>query len=110
MEARPRTIEIYTDTTGWQPFDEWLQSLDPKKAKGVIQNRLHRIAEGNLGDCKRYGPITEFRVHLGPGYRIYAIEDGPLLVILLGGGEKSGQSKDFKTALQCWRDYERRKR
>ncbi len=68
------------------------------------------MAEGNLGDVRSVGEgIIERRADFGPGYRVYFAWDGPTLVILLGGGNKSGQRYDIIRARERWRDYRARK-
>ncbi|WVX51702.1 hypothetical protein ROLI_048040 (plasmid) [Roseobacter fucihabitans] len=70
--------------------------------------RLNRLAEGNAGDVKPVGGgISELRVNYGPGYRIYYLQRGSLVVVLLCGGDKGTQTKDIKTAkelAQKWKD------
>jgi putative addiction module killer protein len=62
---------------------------------------------GNLGDVQSVGDgVLERRVNLGPGYRIYFAWDGPKLIILLGGGDKSDQNSDIARAKDRWRDYQ----
>ena len=64
-----------------------------------IQQILGRMAEGNLGDVRAVGEgVIERRVDFGPGYRIHFAWDGPDLVILLGGGDKSAQRDDIPRA------------
>ena len=109
MEAKPRIIDLFTDAHGRQPFAEWLLGLKDKDGKAAIQDRLDRVERGNLGDCERYGVITELRVHVGPGYRVYVGEDGPVLVILLAGSNKAKQAKGFKEAERRWKEYKGRK-
>ncbi len=90
---------ISIQTTG--TFDAWFASLKDKRAVARIQARIDRAEDGNFGDCSPVGEgISEMRIHYGPGYRVYFIQRGMELVILLGGGKKSSQSKDIKTALQ----------
>ena len=57
---------------------------------------------------QRYGAITELRIHVGPGYRVYIGQKGQVLVVLLLGADKSTQSKDFDLARRYWDDYEAR--
>ena len=67
------------------------------------------MADGNLGDVRGVGEgVMERRVDFGPGYRIYFAWDGPTLVILLGGGDKSSQRDDIDRAKERWRDYRNR--
>jgi putative addiction module killer protein len=82
-------------------FDAWFASLKDKRAVARIQARIDRAEDGNFGDCLPVGEgISEMRIHYGPGYRVYFIQRGMELVILLAGGNKSSQSKDIKTALE----------
>ena len=81
-------------------FDAWFDSLRDVQAKQRIDARLRRLQLGNTGDCKPVGQgVSELRIHYGPGYRVYFIQRGSTLVVLLAGGDKSTQAKDIKTAL-----------
>ena len=72
-----------------------------------IRVRLDRLEQGNLGDCKSLGDgVSELRIDCGPGYRLYFAEDGPVIVLLLIGGDKGTQAKDIKTAKQYWSEYQ----
>ncbi len=67
------------------------------------------MAEGNLGDSHSVGEgVIERRAHFGPGYRVYFAWDGPTLIILLGGGDKSGQGNDIARAKEHWQEYQNR--
>lgn len=78
----------------------WFESLRDKQAARRIQARIDRAEEGNFGDCKPIGEgVSEMRIHYGPGYRVYFVQRGMEIVILLAGGDKSSQDKDIKTAL-----------
>lgn len=82
-------------------FDAWFTGLKEKRARARIQVRIDRAEDGNFGDCAPVGEgISEMRIHYGPGYRVYFVQRGIELVILLAGGVKSTQSKDIKTALR----------
>lgn len=106
------TAEIleYLDTSGRSPFADWFNRLNaPAAAK--IAAALTRIAQGNLSNVKSVGSgVLEYRLHFGPGYRVYLGRDGDRLVILLGGGTKKRQQKDIEEATARWQDYKRRKR
>jgi putative addiction module killer protein len=80
-------------------FQNWFAQLRDVEAKARITVRIRRISLGNLGDAKPVGSgINELRIHHGPGYRIYFVRRGSELVILLCGGDKSGQSRDIARA------------
>jgi putative addiction module killer protein len=67
---------------------------------------MDRLEQGNLGDCKPVGQgVLEIRIDIGPGYRVYFGEDGPVVILLLIGGDKSTQDKDIKTAKRYWQQY-----
>ena len=85
-------------------FDDWLVGLKDKQAVRRVQVRIDRAEEGNFGDCEPVGEgVSEMRIHYGPGYRVYFVQRGIEIVILLAGGSKSTQSKDIKTALELAR-------
>lgn len=93
-------IEIRTTAQ----FSEWFTGLRDRNARVRIQARIDRVELGNLGDCQPVGEgISEMRIHYGPGYRVYFVQQGELLVILLAGGDKSTQSKDIATAIDLAR-------
>lgn len=73
--------------------------LADSRARMRIQVRIDRMAEGNFGDVKAIDEgISEARIDYGPGYRVYFMQQGRQLVILLCGGDKSSQSRDIKQA------------
>ena len=85
-------------------FDTWFSSLRDRQAKLRIQARIDRAELGNFGDCESVGEgVSEMRIHVGPGYRVYFIERGMEIVILLAGGDKSTQTKDIKNAVKLAR-------
>lgn len=80
-------------------FNQWLINLRDKLGKFKIQARIDRVELGNFGDCDSVGEgVSELRIHYGPGYRVYFIQRGLEIVILLAGGDKSSQSKDIQSA------------
>ena len=80
-------------------FDDWLQTLRDKVGQRQVLARLTRLSLGNWGDCKPVGgEVTELRIDSGPGYRVYCWRDGDVVVVALGGGDKSTQQKDIARA------------
>lgn len=87
-----------------QEFSTWLESLRDARARTRVQARILRLRYGNPGDVKPVGEgVSEIRIDYGPGYRVYYVKRGALLVILLAGGAKPTQDKDIKTALKLAR-------
>jgi putative addiction module killer protein len=80
-------------------FRDWLDGLRDRKARLRIDDRLKRLASGNLGDTKPVSDgIQELRIWYGPGYRIYYIWRGEVLILLLNGGNKDSQRRDVALA------------
>ncbi len=69
-----------------------------------IQARIERLAAGHAGDAKPVGAgLFELRIDVGPGYRVYFARRGRKLIVLLGGGDKSTQTRDIKKAMESAR-------
>jgi putative addiction module killer protein len=87
--------EIHTT----EVFDKWTAKLKDRQAAMAIALRLARVASGNFGDTKVIGDgVSELRIFVGPGYRIYYTIRNNEIVILLCGGDKSSQQNDIKQA------------
>ncbi len=81
-------------------FEEWLDTLD-KSARGRIAARLKKLQGGLWGDRKSVGGgVVELREHFGAGYRIYVVERGRHVVVVLVGGDKSSQAADIAQAIE----------
>ena len=76
----------------------WIQKLRDSRARFRIFKRIERLAEGNPGDSRFLGDISELRIDYGPGYRVYYKDTGREIVILLCGGDKSTQEADIARA------------
>lgn len=94
---------IKTDT-----FDAWLSGLRDARAQARVQHRIDRLALGNAGDVKPVGDgVSELRIDYGPGYRVYFMQRGGTVVVLLCGGDKSTQDADIKAAkslAKAWKE------
>ena len=91
-------------------FGDWLDGLKDVAGRAAILKRIGRAEEGNFGDHHFVGGgVCEMLVHCGPGYRLYYGEDGPRIVLLLCGGDKSTQAKDIRKAQELWAQYRRLK-
>jgi putative addiction module killer protein len=85
------TTEVYRD---------WINSLKDRVGRARIQVRVDRLIYGNPGQHRSltHG-VSELKIDVGPGYRVYYTERKGVLVILLAGGDKSSQQEDIKTAI-----------
>jgi putative addiction module killer protein len=89
-------------------FDAWLSHMADQKAKARILARLRSATLGNFGDCEPVGEgISEMRVHIGAGYRVYYTRTGSTVYVLLAGGVKATQTKDIAKAKQMARELKR---
>jgi putative addiction module killer protein len=82
-----------------ETYAGWFKGLRDENAKARINVRIRRLSLGNLGDVKAVGDgVRELRIDYGPGYRVYFVQRGDTLVILLCGGDKRTQEKDIRAA------------
>ena len=96
MVMRVRMTEAYRD---------WINGLDDLAGRARIQVRVDRLAHGNPGQHRSLiGGVSELKIAVGPGYRVYYTMRGGNLIVLLAGGDKSTQETDIKVALALARD------
>ena len=86
-------------------LDDWLSGLKDRIAKARILHRIDAATLGNFGECEPVGEgVSEMKIHIGPGYRVYYTRIGTIVYVLLAGGDKSSQKKDIKRAIQLARE------
>lgn len=80
-------------------FRDWLEGLADHRAAERIAQRIVRVQAGLIGDAKPVGEgVSELRIDHGPGYRLYFVRRGALMIVLLCGGSKKSQGRDIKRA------------
>ena len=95
------------EITATEVFTKWQAKLKDRQAAKAIASRLVRASMGNLGDVKSVGAsVSEMRIFVGKGYRVYFTLRGGRLVVLLNGGDKSGQASDIRRAQQILNELE----
>lgn len=88
-------------------YSNWLRGLKDSRARAKILVRINRLKQGNLGDVKPVGSgVSELRLFYGPGYRVYFVQRGEALIILLAGGDKSSQKNDIAEAIELARQID----
>ena len=80
-------------------FTDWLNKLPDPAVRGVVVARIKRLELGLMGDVAPVGKgVSELRIHAGAGWRLYFVQRGALLIVLLAGGSKRTQKTDIKRA------------
>src|SRR5690606_34618543 len=81
-------------------FEQWISGLKDGMTRIRLAKRLDKAQRGNLGDVESVGEgVSEMREHFGPGWRMYYAQRGGVLIVMLGGGDKSTQRADIKQAI-----------
>ena len=85
-------------------YRDWINAFKDKLIRARIQVRVDRLVHGNPGQHRHLGEgVSELKIDIGPGYRVYYTERDGALIILLAGGDKSSQQKDIAMALELAR-------
>jgi putative addiction module killer protein len=99
----------YVTSAGKDLYQTWLARLKDKTARAAITRRVIRIELGDLGDHKGVGDgVSELRIDVGPGYRVYYGSVGRTIVVLLVAGTKGTQERDILRAKSYWQDFQER--
>jgi putative addiction module killer protein len=84
-----------------ETYSQWFNSLRDPRARARIDIRIRRLSMGNPGDVKPVGQgVSELRIDYGSGYRVYFLQRGNTLIVLLAGGDKRTQNRDIRTAIE----------
>jgi putative addiction module killer protein len=93
-------LQLVDGLSPTERFVLWLAGLRDLRARAKVLARIERLIGGNPGVVKPVGAdVSELRINYGPGYRVYYLQRGTELTILLAGGDKSSQAKDIDDAL-----------
>ena len=102
VQDRSGSVEVHRT----EEFAGWLRSLRDKQGRAKILARIDGLQEGNPGKTRSVGAgVVEMKIDFGPGYRVYFIQRGELLILLLCGGDKSTQADDIKRAKALAADW-----
>jgi putative addiction module killer protein len=86
-------------------FREWIDGLRDRVGRARIQARIERLASGNPGLCRALSDgVCELKIDTGPGYRVYYVQRGRVVIVLLAGGNKSTQRADIAHAIALARN------
>lgn len=87
-------------------FQRWIDALKDRAGRARILVRIDRLVHGNPGQHRQLaGGISELKVDVGPGYRVYYMERGSALIVLLAGGDKSSQETDIASAIALAKSF-----
>ena len=87
-------------------FTDWIAGLRDTNVVARIDVRIRRLSLGNAGDSKSVGEgVFERRIDHGPGYRVYFLRQGELIVLLRCGGDKRTQDQDIRAAKKLAKEY-----
>ena len=86
-------------------YRDWINRLKDRTVRARIQVRVDRLVHGNPGQHRNLTDgVSELKVDVGPGYRVYYTERNGELIVLLAGGDKSSQQQDIKAAIALARN------
>jgi putative addiction module killer protein len=103
-----RSITIKICTVKETPeFQDWLDGIRDLKTRIRLAKRLVNVRNGTMGDIEPVGDgISEMREHFGPEWRMYYIKQGKVIIVMLGGGDKSSQTADIKAVKRMLKKLE----
>lgn len=88
-------------------YRAWINGMRDTASRARIQVRVDRLVHGNPGQHRNLtGGVSELKIDFGPGYRVYYMQRGTRLILLLAGGDKTTQERDIKRAIELARDFQ----
>lgn len=88
-------------------FREWIDGLKDRTGRARVLVRVDRLIQGHPGHCRDLTDgVSELKIDVGPGYRVYFTQRGTRLLLLLAGGDKSTQHKDIATAIKLAKNFQ----
>ncbi|MBY0265985.1 MAG: type II toxin-antitoxin system RelE/ParE family toxin [Burkholderiales bacterium] len=88
-------------------YRAWINGMRDTASRARIQVRVDRLVHGNPGQHRNLtGGVSELKIDFGPGYRVYYMQRGTRLILLLAGGDKTTQERDIKRATELARDFQ----
>lgn len=88
-------------------FDDWFVLIKDPITKARLTARLKKASFGNLGDIRHVGfGVSEMREHFGPGWRMFYVQQGAYLIVMLGGSDKSNQKRNIAKAIELSKSLE----
>jgi putative addiction module killer protein len=88
-------------------YREWINALKDRAGRARIQVRVDRLVHGNPGEHRNLTDgVSELKIDVGPGYRVYYTKRGNRLLLLLAGGDKATQQKDIELAILLARNFQ----
>jgi len=91
-------------------FSVWFAAMRDRVAQARIGKRLDQASAGNFGDSEPVGEgVSEMRIDVGQGYRVYFARQGAVVYVILLGGDKNSQRRDIKRAKAIWKGMKHEK-
>lgn len=89
-----------------EAYREWINALKDRVGRARVQVRVDRLVHGNPGKHRDLTDgVSELKIDVGPGYRVYYTQRGSRLLLLLAGGDKSTQQKDIEMAISLVKNF-----
>ena len=89
-----------------EAYREWINALKDRVGRARVQVRVDRLVHGNPGKHRDLTDgVSELKIDVGPGYRVYYTRRGSRLLLLLAGGDKSTQQKDIEMAISLVKNF-----